>query len=76
MGGLHQGHARLISASSLYTSGETETLVSVFVNPLQFSPNEDFARYHALSKLTVTWPSSVVLRQSGALMRSRFTPVA
>ncbi|MCH9772259.1 MAG: pantoate--beta-alanine ligase, partial [Cyanobacteria bacterium] len=45
MGGLHQGHARLISASSLYTSGETETLVSVFVNPLQFSPNEDFARY-------------------------------
>ena len=45
MGGLHQGHARLISASSLYTAGETETLVSVFVNPLQFSPNEDFARY-------------------------------
>jgi len=45
MGGLHQGHARLISASSRYTAGETETLVSVFVNPLQFAPNEDFARY-------------------------------
>ena len=45
MGGLHQGHARLISASSLYTAGETETLVSVFVNPLQFGPDEDFVRY-------------------------------
>ena len=45
MGGLHHGHASLISAASCHKSGEVETLVSVFVNPLQFGPNEDFARY-------------------------------
>ena len=45
MGGLHHGHERLIAASSRYRAGEAKTLVSVFVNPLQFGPNEDFARY-------------------------------
>jgi pantoate ligase/cytidylate kinase len=45
MGGLHHGHARLIAAASRYRAGEAKTLVSVFVNPLQFGPNEDFARY-------------------------------
>ena len=45
MGGLHHGHARLIAAASRYRPGEAKTLVSVFVNPLQFGPNEDFARY-------------------------------
>ncbi|WP_350223233.1 bifunctional pantoate--beta-alanine ligase/(d)CMP kinase [Synechococcus sp. MU1655] len=45
MGGLHHGHASLISAASCPQSGEAETLVSVFVNPLQFGPDEDFARY-------------------------------
>jgi pantoate ligase/cytidylate kinase len=45
MGGLHQGHERLIAAASRYRAGEAKTLVSVFVNPLQFGPNEDFARY-------------------------------
>lgn len=45
MGGLHHGHASLISAASCHKSGDVETLVSVFVNPLQFGPNEDFARY-------------------------------
>jgi pantoate ligase/cytidylate kinase len=45
MGGLHHGHERLIAAASRYRAGEAKTLVSVFVNPLQFGPNEDFARY-------------------------------
>ena len=45
MGGLHQGHANLISAASRHKADEAKTLVSVFVNPLQFGPDEDFARY-------------------------------
>ncbi len=45
MGGLHHGHASLISAASRHIGSNAETLVSVFVNPLQFGPNEDFARY-------------------------------
>ena len=45
MGGLHQGHANLISAASRHKADQAKTLVSVFVNPLQFGPDEDFARY-------------------------------
>lgn len=42
MGYLHKGHAALISRSKR-TSGVT--FVSIFVNPTQFAPNEDFNRY-------------------------------
>jgi pantoate--beta-alanine ligase len=42
MGALHAGHASLIE-TSVRLSGST--VVTVFVNPMQFGPNEDFARY-------------------------------
>jgi pantoate--beta-alanine ligase len=42
MGALHAGHASLIRASH-ETCGFT--VVSIFVNPTQFGPNEDFTRY-------------------------------
>jgi len=42
MGALHQGHASLIRASRASVGF---TAVSIFVNPTQFGPNEDFARY-------------------------------
>ncbi len=42
LGALHRGHQRLIDASTT-TCGPT--VVSVFVNPLQFGPNEDFQKY-------------------------------
>ncbi|MCP9826688.1 pantoate--beta-alanine ligase, partial [Synechococcus sp. EJ6-Ellesmere] len=48
MGALHQGHRRLIERASapLVPSGPPpRVLVSVFVNPLQFGPGEDFERY-------------------------------
>ncbi len=48
MGALHQGHRRLIERASapLSPSGPPpRVLVSVFVNPLQFGPGEDFERY-------------------------------
>jgi pantoate--beta-alanine ligase len=42
MGALHEGHARLIETAR-HESGFV--VVSIFVNPTQFGPNEDFARY-------------------------------
>ncbi|MCS5692379.1 bifunctional pantoate--beta-alanine ligase/(d)CMP kinase [Cyanobium sp. FGCU-6] len=47
MGALHAGHARLIERAALSMAGSLapRVLVSVFVNPLQFGPHEDFERY-------------------------------
>jgi pantoate--beta-alanine ligase len=42
MGALHEGHASLIRAAA---SSCTRVAVTIFVNPTQFGPNEDFARY-------------------------------
>jgi pantoate--beta-alanine ligase len=43
MGALHAGHASLIRAASDACPGSVA--ISIFVNPTQFGPNEDFARY-------------------------------
>ncbi|WP_096908606.1 pantoate--beta-alanine ligase [Halobacteriovorax marinus] len=42
MGNLHSGHLSLIDESSKYNE---VTIVTIFVNPLQFGPNEDFDKY-------------------------------
>lgn len=42
MGALHEGHRRLIEAAG--RSGR-RVVVSIFVNPLQFGPREDFSAY-------------------------------
>ncbi|MCB9936079.1 MAG: pantoate--beta-alanine ligase [Planctomycetes bacterium] len=42
MGALHEGHASLVRRSA---AENARTLVSIFVNPTQFGPNEDLARY-------------------------------
>lgn len=42
MGALHEGHAALIRRS---VQGNDRTVVSVYVNPLQFGEGEDFERY-------------------------------
>jgi pantoate ligase/cytidylate kinase len=47
MGALHEGHQQLLrrAAQPLAGGPPPRVLLSVFVNPLQFGPEEDFARY-------------------------------
>lgn len=42
MGALHEGHLELVRASR---KQNTTTIVSIYVNPLQFGPKEDFNQY-------------------------------
>ncbi len=42
MGALHEGHGALVTAA---VDSGAATVASIFVNPLQFGPTEDLARY-------------------------------
>src|SRR5258708_22444422 len=42
MGALHEGHIALVRRAR---SLSDHVVASIFVNPTQFAPNEDFARY-------------------------------
>jgi pantoate--beta-alanine ligase len=66
MGNLHQGHISLLERA--LTEYKT-VYFSIFVNPKQFGPNEDFARYprtlendiSLIDKLTQRFPNSKVV---------------
>lgn len=45
MGALHAGHAALIRRARQLAGRSGTVVVSIFVNPTQFGPKEDFSRY-------------------------------
>lgn len=45
MGALHAGHAALVDAARTRAGRDGTVVVSIFVNPTQFGPHEDFSKY-------------------------------
>ena len=45
MGALHRGHAALIDRARKLAGSKGTVVTSIFVNPTQFGPKEDFSRY-------------------------------
>lgn len=45
MGALHEGHISLIRYARRLVGKKGKVVVSIYVNPVQFGPNEDFKRY-------------------------------
>jgi pantoate--beta-alanine ligase len=45
MGALHAGHAHLVEQARSLAGKSGKVVVWIFVNPLQFGPQEDFSRY-------------------------------
>ena len=50
MGNLHDGHLSLIRLAKLKAS---KTIITIFVNPLQFGKNEDFKKYPRTEELDI-----------------------
>jgi pantoate--beta-alanine ligase len=45
MGALHDGHAALVRRARKLAGKRGNVVVSIFVNPIQFGPNEDYSKY-------------------------------
>lgn len=45
MGALHEGHLQLVDLARRHAGPDGEVVATVFVNPTQFAPHEDFDRY-------------------------------
>jgi pantoate--beta-alanine ligase len=45
MGALHQGHLALIDHAKKLAGRKGSTVATIFVNPTQFGPNEDYRKY-------------------------------
>ncbi|MDB6053033.1 MAG: panC, partial [Verrucomicrobiales bacterium] len=45
MGYLHAGHMSLVVTAREFLPAKSKVVVSIYVNPTQFGPSEDFSKY-------------------------------
>jgi pantoate--beta-alanine ligase len=50
MGALHKAHGEMVRVARKHAGHDGEVALSIFVNPLQFEPGSDYARYPRLEK--------------------------
>ena len=62
MGYLHEGHLTLVRRSK---AENVSTIVSIFVNPTQFGPNEDLAMLEKLGVAVVIMPTPDIMYPQG-----------
>ncbi len=76
MGYLHEGHISLVDMAK---SENAKVVMSIFVNPAQFGPNEDFDRYprdlERDSKLAAAAGTDVIFAPTAEEMYPRETPI-
>ncbi|HSP22165.1 MAG TPA: pantoate--beta-alanine ligase [Planococcus sp. (in: firmicutes)] len=76
MGFLHEGHISLVDMAK---SENTKVVMSIFVNPAQFGPNEDFDRYprdlERDSALAAAAGTDAIFAPSAAEMYPRESPI-
>lgn len=76
MGFLHEGHISLVDMAK---SENTKVVMSIFVNPAQFGPNEDFDRYprdlERDSALAEAAGTDIIFAPSAAEMYPRESPI-
>lgn len=72
MGALHRGHAALLERARSLAGPRGTVVASIFVNPTQFGPKEDFSRYPrpfaADSRRCAAYGVDVLFHPTGSLM--------
>jgi pantoate--beta-alanine ligase len=80
MGALHAGHLALVRRATEVASSGAPVVVSIFVNPTQFGPTEDFSRYPRMldsdARAATTAGATIIFAPEAATIYPSHEPIA